>query len=167
MKECTFLGLATSDQSFEHRWKVEFPVPLLTLFKLQSYLVHFISARIFITPKLQNIHSRQFFYRELFSLCIVLLLNVILLNPPPPLVFTITSVIPTGLGALGDSGPGVWKITFFGSRLQSPVDDYSTGHQSSGLNRIRPYPPTGRSGTCRNPGTHYLLQGPLKVDRGP
>ena len=39
---------------------MEFPVPLLTLLQLQSYLVPFISARIFIILKLQNIHWRQF-----------------------------------------------------------------------------------------------------------
>ena len=54
---------------------VEFPVPLLTLLQLQSYLVPFISARIFIILKLQNIHLGQFYtitlsYGEPFSLCI-------------------------------------------------------------------------------------------------
>ena len=36
-------------------WRVEFPVPLLTLLQLQSYLVPCISVRIFIIPKLRNI----------------------------------------------------------------------------------------------------------------
>ena len=40
---------------------MEFPVPLPTLLQLQSYLVSFISARMFIILKLQNIHWRQFF----------------------------------------------------------------------------------------------------------
>ena len=54
---------------------VEFPVPLLTLLQLQSYLVPCISARIFIIPRLQNIHWRNFYRGELFSLCIERLPN--------------------------------------------------------------------------------------------
>jgi hypothetical protein len=58
---------------------MEFPVPLLTLLQLQSYLVPCISARIFIILKLQNIHWRQFFntitLSELFFLCIERLPN--------------------------------------------------------------------------------------------
>ena len=52
---------------------MEFPVPLLTLLQLQSYLVPFISALIFIMPKLQNTHWGQFYaitLSERFSLCI-------------------------------------------------------------------------------------------------
>ena len=49
---------------------VEFPVPLLTLLQHQSYLVPFISARIFIIPKLQNIYWRKLIISELFSLWI-------------------------------------------------------------------------------------------------
>ena len=41
---------------------MEFPFPLLTLLQPQSYLASCISTRVFIIPKLQNIHSRQFFY---------------------------------------------------------------------------------------------------------
>ena len=51
---------------------MEFSVPLQTLLQLQSYLVPFISARIFIIPRLQNIHWRNFYISELFSLCIEL-----------------------------------------------------------------------------------------------
>ena len=52
-----------------------FPVPLPTLLQLQSYLVPFISARIFIIPRLQNIHWRKSYKSELFSLCIERLPN--------------------------------------------------------------------------------------------
>ena len=45
-----------------------FPLYLLTLLQLQSYLVPCISARIFIIPKLQNIYWIIFF-GKLFSLC--------------------------------------------------------------------------------------------------
>ena len=45
-------------------WRVEFPVSLLTLLQLESYLVPCISARRFIILKLQNT------YCELFCLCI-------------------------------------------------------------------------------------------------
>ena len=51
---------------------------LLTLLQPQRYLVPFISKRIFITPKLQNIHWAQFYticLCEPFSLCIELLPN--------------------------------------------------------------------------------------------
>ena len=52
---------------------MEFPVPLLTLLQLRSYLVPCISARIFIIPRLQNIHWRIFYISgEIFSLCIEL-----------------------------------------------------------------------------------------------
>ena len=54
-----------------YRWRKEFHVPLLALLQLQSYLVPCISARIFIIPKLRNIHWRKFI-GELFSLCIEL-----------------------------------------------------------------------------------------------
>ena len=54
---------------------MEFPVLLLTLLQLQSYLVPCISARIFIIPRLQNIHCRKFYRGELFSLCIERLPN--------------------------------------------------------------------------------------------
>ena len=53
---------------------MEFSVPLLTLLQLQSYLVPCISARIFIIPRLQNIHWRNF-NSELFSLCVERLPN--------------------------------------------------------------------------------------------
>ena len=48
---------------------VEFPVPLLPLLQLQSYLAPCISARIFIIPKLRNIYWREFI-GEPSSLCI-------------------------------------------------------------------------------------------------
>ena len=51
---------------------MEFSVPLQTLLQLQSYLVPCISARIFIIPRLQNIHWRIFYISELFSLHIEL-----------------------------------------------------------------------------------------------
>ena len=54
---------------------MEFSVPLLTLLQLQSSLVPCISARIFIIPRLQNIHCIDFYIRELFSLCIERLPN--------------------------------------------------------------------------------------------
>ena len=54
---------------------MEFSVPLLTLLQLQSSLVPCISARIFIIPRLQNIHWRNFYISELFSLCIERLPN--------------------------------------------------------------------------------------------
>ena len=54
---------------------MEFSVPLLTLLQLQSYLVPCISARIFIIPRLQNIHWRHFYRSEHFSLCIERLPN--------------------------------------------------------------------------------------------
>ena len=54
---------------------MEFFVPLLTLLQLQSYLVPCISARIFITPRLQNIHWRKFYISEHFSLRIERLPN--------------------------------------------------------------------------------------------
>ena len=53
-------------------------IHLLTLLQLQSYLVPFISKRIYIIPKLQNIHLGQFYticLCEPFSLCIELLPN--------------------------------------------------------------------------------------------
>ena len=66
---------------------MEFPVPLLTLLQLQSYLFPFISARIFIILKLQNIHSRQFFYAitlsELFFLFIECLPNCYSVSSSP------------------------------------------------------------------------------------
>ena len=49
---------------------MEFPVPLLTLLQLQSYLVPCISARIFIIPRLQNIYWKQSNISELFFPCI-------------------------------------------------------------------------------------------------
>jgi hypothetical protein len=52
-----------------YRWRIEFPVPLLTLSQLESYLVLCISARIFIIPKLQNIHWIEFI-SELLSICV-------------------------------------------------------------------------------------------------
>ena len=79
---------------------MEFPVPLLTLLQLQSYLVPFISARIFIILKLQNIHWRQFFdaitLSELFffSSLNVLLTGILLV--PPPFIFTIAISVRTG-----------------------------------------------------------------------
>ena len=54
---------------------MEFSVPLLTLLRLQSYLVPCISARIFIIPRLQNIHCIHLYLSELFSLCIERLPN--------------------------------------------------------------------------------------------
>ena len=54
---------------------MEFSVPLLTLLQLQSSLVPCISARIFIIPRLQNIHWTHFYISELFSLCIERLPN--------------------------------------------------------------------------------------------
>ena len=54
---------------------MEFSVPLLTLLRLQSYVVPCISARIFIIPRLQNIHCTRFYISELFSLCIERLPN--------------------------------------------------------------------------------------------
>ena len=67
---------------------MEFPVPLLTLLQLQSYLVPCISAQIFIIPKLQNIHWRQFIYAittlsELFFLSIECLSNYYFDRPSP------------------------------------------------------------------------------------
>ena len=53
---------------------LEFLVPLLTSLQLPSYLVLCISDRIFIIPRLQNIHCRQSI-SELFSLRIVHLPN--------------------------------------------------------------------------------------------
>ena len=54
-----------------YRWTVEFPVLLLTLLQLQSYLVPCISSRIFIIPKLRNTCCRELIsFGELFSLCI-------------------------------------------------------------------------------------------------
>ena len=60
-----------------YRGRIEFPSPLLTLLQLQSYRVLYISARIFIIPKLQNIHCGQFYaiFRELFSFYIERLPN--------------------------------------------------------------------------------------------
>ena len=52
-----------------YRSGVEFPVPLLPLLQLQSYLAPFISARVSIIPKLQNIYWRKSIC-EPFSLCI-------------------------------------------------------------------------------------------------
>ena len=54
---------------------MEFSVPLLTLLQLQSYLVPCISARIFIIPRLQNIHWRNLYGGEFFSLRIERLPN--------------------------------------------------------------------------------------------
>ena len=48
---------------------MEFTVLLLTLLQLQSYLVPYISARMFIIPKLRNIFWRKLI-SELSSLCI-------------------------------------------------------------------------------------------------
>ena len=53
---------------------VEFPFPLLTLLRLQNYLVPCMSARTFIIPKLQNISWKNFI-GELLSLCIERLPN--------------------------------------------------------------------------------------------
>ena len=70
-----------------YRWMVEFLVLLLTLLQHQSCLVSCISARVFIIPKLQNIHWRQFFYKftlgKLFSLCINHLPNCYSVRPSP------------------------------------------------------------------------------------
>ena len=52
-----------------YRWRIEFSVLLLSLLQLQSYLVPCISARIFIIPKLPNIHC-TLFISKLFSLYI-------------------------------------------------------------------------------------------------
>ena len=87
-KLAPFLGFRSTGLYFlgtcypGYRWRVEFPVPLLTLLQLQSYLVPCISARIFIIPKLQNIHCRQF-TSELFSLCIEHLPNFYSVRPSP------------------------------------------------------------------------------------
>jgi hypothetical protein len=66
---------------------MEFPVPLLTLLQLQSYLAPCISARIFIIPKLRNIHWRQFLdsitLSELFFLCIERLPKCYSVSPSP------------------------------------------------------------------------------------
>ena len=54
---------------FGYRRRVEYPVPLLTLLRVQTYLVPFVSARVFIIPKLQNIYWRKSI-SELFFLYI-------------------------------------------------------------------------------------------------
>jgi hypothetical protein len=85
-KLATSLGVSRSTRLYYlgtcylgYQWRVEFPIPLLTLLQLGSYLVLCISARIFIIPKLQNIRWRQFIsaitLSELFSLCIEHLLG--------------------------------------------------------------------------------------------
>ena len=63
-----------------YRWRIEFSVPLLSLLQLERYLVHCISARVFIIPKLPNIRWKQF-PRELFSLCIKHLPNCYSVGP--------------------------------------------------------------------------------------
>ena len=66
---------------------VEFPVPLLTLLQPQNYPVSCISPRVFIIPKLLNIHWRQFFTKitlgELFSQCIEHLPDCYSVRPSP------------------------------------------------------------------------------------
>ena len=63
------------------------PIPLPTLLQRKSCLVPFISARIFIIPKLQNIYWRRFFSTntlgELFSLSIEHLPNCYSVRPSP------------------------------------------------------------------------------------
>jgi hypothetical protein len=61
---------------------MEFPVPLLNLLQLQSYLVLCISARVFIIPKLQNIHCRQSI-GEISFLCIEHFPNCYSVRPIP------------------------------------------------------------------------------------
>ena len=79
-----------------YRGNMEFPVPLLTLLQLRSYLVPCISARIFIIPRLQNIHWRIFYISgEIFSLCIEL-----------PNCYSVSSYKPI---SHSDAGP---KLTF-------------------------------------------------------
>ena len=61
-----------------YRGGIDLSFHSLTLLQLQSCLVPFISERIFIIPKLRNIHWGQFYaiyISEPFSLCIELLPN--------------------------------------------------------------------------------------------
>ena len=67
---------------------MEFFVPLLTLLQLQSYLVPCISAQIFITPRLQNIHWRNFYISELFSLRIERLPNCYSVSTHKPIPYS-------------------------------------------------------------------------------
>ena len=92
---------------------MEFPIPLLTLLQLQSYLVPFISARIFIILKLQNIHWRQFFYaitlselKDFFSSSNVFLIAILLV--PPPFIFIIAISVRTG--PLGSTFPMLFQL---------------------------------------------------------
>ena len=60
-----------------YRGGIDLSFHSLTLLQLQSCLVPFISERIFIIPKLRNIHWGQFYaiYLKPFSLCIECLPN--------------------------------------------------------------------------------------------
>ena len=98
-------------------WRVKFLVLLLNSLQLQSYLVLCILPRIFIIPKLRNIHWRQIFYAisELFSLSLSLytsnifrvLIFMILLDLPHLLTLS------NGTGVLGNTFPELYQLKWF------------------------------------------------------